>query len=433
MPIAQVDVTNHNTMAGLYTTPGLVYAANSLLNDELTGAVTMMHLGQPRSKDYAAYGVLISDLYNTYRLERRSLLLETLLCCSALCKTYAQIEGAFVTVARVAVAIHQKTVNIADDWLFPRIIPDDLDAMRLPSLEAITQDDMHRIWCAHPFVDYMELLRAERQRLMLGVMDGKIADMLALVRLKLDQSAPRTSKTTLRRLQRKYHTARRSVRRSVDMYNRLGKRDLLNRFLRSSNLEPLIIPGHRYDYHLLMKPNLLRETAHCDEGVASVLSVVCEKNTYNRLGEICVYFPETPPLDHVLATELYLHNPERELDFLRSACFMDANTAFFHDPILPELKGIARPTEMPIMTLHTHYHAWSDPDYRRLRNTKAHLPDLVLLANQSFQQIMHVGQRYLPLLADVGHRLEIEDYLLGTPEATSMTKTVRDAMENREF
>jgi hypothetical protein len=429
MTSALIKVMNYNATCGLYATPGIEYFANSILVDKLTKAIEMMHLRQPRTKDYVAYGTLISDLYlcelPEYPFGR------VVMCCGALCRTYIQIENAFLAVARVAVAIHQKTINVADDWAFPRIIPDGLEEMRLPSLAAITQDDIHRIWCAQPFAGYMEMLRAERHRVMHAMTDSKFTDAIMRLQLVLEKiSYPQ--RTIMQTVRRKYHTARRSVRRSTDMYNRLGKRDLLDRFLQSSPLQPLIIPGHRYDFHLIKKQDLLSNTVNCDNGVGAVTCVVCQKDTHNHLGEICVYFPETPPLDHVLATELYLRTPEREMDLLRAACFIDANTAFYHDPILPELKGISHPNEMPISTVGINFHACSDPDHQRMRSVNAHLPDLLLLVGLSFLQIMHVGPRYLPLLADCG-RFDPDDFLVAVPEAMEMVETLRKAMEQGEF
>jgi hypothetical protein len=290
---------------------------------------------------------------------------------------------------------------------------------------------MHCLLTTEPWLGWMELLRAQRARSIALLQCSRLSTALAdHIQYLLEYVNTDPLWLAERRKDRADAiTARKSIRRSYKMYNRVGRVDTLRKFLQSSSkpYRPLVLEGKRYDYHLIQNPDLIANTQNCNDKTSTAATIVVNK-AGERLCQICVYYHDTPPLDFVMATAVQVQNEETEMDILRGGWVMDAARHFYADPILPELKGLKEPNQAPTLVEniinHTVYETANGTFSRKSHIKVKAMP----LAFRAFVKIMRCGPQYLKIMRAC-ERFSVWEYVNGDKEATAQLKAVQRALE----
>lgn len=123
---------------------------------------------------------------------------------------------------------------------------------------------------------------------------------------------PRVTKPAI--LRRRLLNGRRALRRSVDLYCSLRPAEELQTFMRG---EPLLIHGHRFDYRLRKRANVLTHTMEPWSPHIPYHLNLLDRRTGKHLSSGCVVLRNTPVIDQLLAFILHAESPEDELLMLR--------------------------------------------------------------------------------------------------------------------
>jgi hypothetical protein len=104
------------------------------------------------------------------------------------------------------------------------------------------------------------------------------------------------------------HAGRRALRRSIDLLRRFRPERDVKAFLDG---HPLVLHGHRYDYLVRSRGNLLEHTMNPrGPHIPYDLHIVAKDG--RTLAKGCVIVPETPVVDQVLALALHVQDEEAE-------------------------------------------------------------------------------------------------------------------------
>lgn len=130
-----------------------------------------------------------------------------------------------------------------------------------------------------------------------------------------------------RKLQRR---ARRAINRGIRSFERhLGLRDL-QAFISAGKVT---ITGAKHRYALTNYGNIVSHTMYLGHGVPFGLDIVNDAGV--KLASACVYLPDTPIIDQILALALNVKDTESEIEFLQKAAisYVDATI---------QLEGVSR-------------------------------------------------------------------------------------------
>jgi hypothetical protein len=418
-----------NTYLGLYVTADMTFVANHVLPMMLNGDVERIHARQPTNRDLRWFGheinqswliweQLAGDEYDDvfYRGQLMAM-------ADGFAKTYPQILVGLIAVIDTALATHFQTTSpqINNESEYPRVIPRGLRHLRIERLEDITPDILHRILCADPWQSWMELLRAQdqRSRRAIATLDpacGRLREVIGEISFR--RAAPK---------KREIKLARRSIRRSITMIDRLFGRATLRAFLASyptvgRQHAPIVVQGKNYDYQLTMQPGLHHGTVEMNTGAPSIWTMVYNKSG-QFLAEICLYYDNTPVLDALISTILNVRNEATEIEVLQAAHIMLATKAFYHDPLLPHLKGLHDPTDTPVLTANIRQYAEAlTGENARVRKllVHRHLPTVFRI----FLDIMRPPPHYLKAL-QASAQYTGWDLAGGDPKPTALLQDMR--------
>jgi hypothetical protein len=432
---AAVEATLSHAVNGLYISPDMWLSANYLTAHLLLRPVKIMHSQQPITTDFERFSDLINEYYHivadyTSRPDVPALYSQTYNRCvrefmavTDLSMTYTQIRRALLSAVYVAMAIVRKTINTPDEGDYPRIIPFQLEDMRITSYDAINEDIFQRILAVPPWSGWTAKLRAQRTRTLATLSDKSIlTDILRPAKHLRDVLVTKPLKKSFRR---KTH---RTIRKSADLFQRTFGSQQLRAFLSSTPQQPFPVQGFRYNYDLIMRPKSLFRSSHILDTNTSTITTLVYNKIGERLCELCLYFEDTPILDTAVATVLHVQNEETEIDLLRAACVIDAPKLFYADPILPELKHLSDPLLMPtlIESIMSYTDTLPKDEVQTIRD--ATLP----IAYRVFRRINSVGKQYFPLMR-MCHEVYYVDFLRADQTALALLELVQNTVAKGEF
>jgi hypothetical protein len=448
-----VTITALNAVNGLYLTPDMYFCVvNIAASSEPSPVIDFVHrfhATQPHTESYDEFSDIAGDAFLDWRDENRqgpvpvyrSHFGEVAMMAEDLASTYTQIRRGLYAAVDVALAVHLRSIQAPDDTEYRRVIPAGLAEMRIEQLDDITSDTFFRILSVEPWVSWIERLRAQKQRsanylsrsdteLMLGEGTRVLLDILK------EYHTRKASK--LRQIEyRRLAAARKSIRKSIKLFERLNGMADLRRFLASRNEPPtgprlgLVIEGHTYDYHLFMRPNsLLRTTLDCNSRISPAGTVVYNKQG-KRLCDLCLFFEDMPLLDNVMATALSAKNETTELEMLHAACVIDTPRWFYDDPILPDLKNLHDPATVPTMIENVFNYTDSlADDHRHMRDTL--ITDTLPFAYGAFVRMLRPGKRYLPIMRECSTH-SIWDYMAEDAPAMASLALAQQALQEGAY
>lgn len=426
-----VEVSADTTMAGLYITPDIWFDAVYASQDDLLGDVQrIIHSAQPLTSNYAAFGDNLYERYHRRRATQSSFeYYEFPMVMASFAMNRWQMDAALQAIVEVAISIHMKTINSPDDAAYPRVIPHELADMRFDAAWKINRDAFRQMFMAEPWASWIELMRGQLKRNRDIVATQLLYQRLQEFRFRTAlvsklHSLKENHTLWLKHEERRMQLAKRAIRRAVKLHDRLfGVEDI--RTLIGG--KPTIIYGRLYDYHLTFdKGTLFQHTIHRDTKMSPTWLEIRDKSNIS-LGHACLYFRDTAVLDHLLNVKLYTSNWESELDMLRALHITQTTSAFFRDPVLPELKGIRDPVTGPLTTIENIIlHANSDQNHD-IRKRIMMGPFLVE-ARAALQELLQFPKGYLAVL-DFCSNHSLWTYL----QSPSLLETVEDMLDREMF
>jgi hypothetical protein len=103
---------------------------------------------------------------------------------------------------------------------------------------------------------------------------------------------------------------RRALRKSLDLFRKLRPEAELKTFLAGQSLT---IRGHRFDYRVKKRDDLLRHTMNPHSAHIPYDLHLVDRHTGKQLAKGCVIIPGTPVIDQLLALILHVQDPDEEL------------------------------------------------------------------------------------------------------------------------
>lgn len=391
-----VQATCDIALNGLYMTSDMSPFIAFIEADTARLAAERIHSRQPRSRDYASFSTYMNDHYVLYRdvgidTSGMSLVMATY----DLAHTHRQLRRFMFSASDVLSALMLRNTSVHDDDnIYPRIIPPALDDIAIRNWDDVTENIVLRVLTAEPWVGWMEQFRAQQARTravlndndLLPMIDGLFSNVTEF--LQVPRPRPKLDRSLRKR-----------TRRSADLFVRHLGRDQLKQFLHSKHRDPLRLRGHRYNYELIIyKDTLLVHGADLNAGVCSFHVEVHDKDG-RWLCDLCHYFPDTPPLDGVVAMALHVQNPELEFEFLRAACVNLASRHFYTDDVLPALKEMPYPELAPTMINNILHYSVSGVLRDQLDEVRARI---CRHGYRLFSQINNLRPQYLPRMRECG-------------------------------
>lgn len=354
-----VKVTVGNALDGLLLTPDMGFFASELKTREVVDAVIELHSQQVTAARYEQFADVVSDIYS----EQPALLYTELMVCAALARGYHHIVRWRQSAVQTAINIHLNTIGAADHAEYPRTVPYELIDLRVAKPEHINRDVLWRILMTEPWLSYAERARAQYGRMMKILSRVGLIEQLPEV---LQDLITATKPQALIDYDRQQADAKRSIKRAYKLFDRLFGNRNLRALLEHKTV---VLMGHLYHYALYIDPgDLFYYTANTKTGMPPVHTVVQRKSDQVALCTMCLYFRDTPLIDHLIAFSLHLKTEENELDMLRHGQMQHMTSAFYRDPVLPALKGLSDPVQSPPSFIsNISLHANGDEEYEPLR------------------------------------------------------------------
>jgi hypothetical protein len=344
-----VLITIVNAQYGLLLPCDLSFYASDLYCHNLRSTVDQMHRRQLTPAAYDAFADVVGDWY----ARRHSGFAQAMMACAAVATGYRFAARWCKTAYHTAINIHLNTVGARDHCAaFPRIVPPPLADWRIEKPEQITRDLLWRILVTEPWLGYAERMRAQYAR-MADVFSRDEIDLLPKQIERLEALKPLSE---AKPWQRRYlqRTTRHRIRRAFKLHDRLFGL----KHLRSVLTDRLVLTGHYYRYRLTVDPGDLEYySEETNTGTPPIHITLLDKTADMSLGTLCIYFENTPLIDFLTAILLHLKTPALELELLQTGQVQNVTSAFFRDPLLPELKGMHDPSTAPdtyITNLITH-------------------------------------------------------------------------------
>lgn len=348
-----------NAEQGLRLTADMAFFATEFISHHLENDVKELHSKQLTSDSTDWFADRVTDLAAIHQ----STLSRRMMACGGLSRTYRAIKCWYASAVQTAINIHLNTIGAEDNCEYPRVVPHELASMRIATPEQINRDTLWRILTHEPWLSYAEQVRAQQHRLARTFSKPGAVEMLPQVIEQLVQNAPKEKKNP-----RERHAVDRSIRRAYKLHNRLFGSANLRQLLRQRQLT---LTGKLYKYNLTTEPgDLLHYTRRTNTGTPPIHMELLRKNDDVPLCTLCVYFKDTPYIDHLIGVSLHLRTEETELDLLRAAQAQFPTAAFYQDPILPGLKGLDDPVTAPATYVsNLALHANNDQQYGTLRDS----------------------------------------------------------------
>jgi len=107
---------------------------------------------------------------------------------------------------------------------------------------------------------------------------------------------------------------RRALRRSIELFCRLRSEEEIRTFLSG---KPLDVRGHRFDYRVQKRDDVLRHTMHPYGGHVPYRLSLHSKDGRMLASSGCIVIPNTPVIDQLLALILHVQDPQEEEVVLR--------------------------------------------------------------------------------------------------------------------
>lgn len=107
---------------------------------------------------------------------------------------------------------------------------------------------------------------------------------------------------------------RRALRRSIELFCRLRSEDEIRTFLSG---KPLDVRGHRFDYRVQKRDDVLHHTMHPYGGHVPYRLSLHSKDGRMLASSGCIVIPNTPVIDQLLALILHVQDPDEEEVVLR--------------------------------------------------------------------------------------------------------------------
>lgn len=332
-----VLITVCNAEAGLLLPPDLCFYAADLNPGSLRKTVRLMHRHQLSPADYDAFADVVGDLY----AQRHNNFITEMMACAALATGYKYAERWCKAAVHTAINIHLNTKGLKDRCKdYPRIVPHTLADWRIDDLAQIDRDLLWRILATEPWLSYAERTRAQVAR-MAEVFSNRDSDLLPDEVLSLSSLSLLEKKQRQRKRER---TTRHRIRKAFKLHNRLFG----SKYLRSVLTDELVLVGHYYCYRLKIDPGDLElYSEQTNTGTPPIHITLLDKVERTVLCTLCVYFDDTPLIDYLTAILLHLKTPALELELLQTGQVQNITSAFFRDPLLPEMKGVQDPVMAP--------------------------------------------------------------------------------------
>jgi hypothetical protein len=142
----------------------------------------------------------------------------------------------------------------------------------------------------------------------------------------------------------RHRTTRQRIRKAFKLHDRLFGL----KYLRSVLTDRLTLTGHYYCYRLSIDPGDLElYSEQTNTGTTPIHITILDKFDQTVLSTLCIYFQDTPLIDFLTAILLHLKTPALELELLQTGQVQNITSAFFRDPLLPEMKGVQDPVVAP--------------------------------------------------------------------------------------
>jgi hypothetical protein len=287
--------------------------------------------------DYDAFADVVGDCY----AQRHNAAVTAMMACATVATGYKYAERWCKTALHTAINIHLNTRGMRDRCKeFPRIVPHALADWRIETVEQINHDLLWRILITEPWLSYAERTRAQIAR-MAEAFSDRDSDRLPDKILGLNTLALLEKEQHRRARQ---HAVRHRIRKAFKLHDRLFGL----KYLRSVLRDRLILTGHYYCYRLTIDPGDLElYSEYTNTGSTPIHITVLDKADQTVLCTLCVYFEDTPLIDFLTALLLHLKSPALELELLQTGQVQNVTSAFFRDPLLPEMKGMCDPVTVP--------------------------------------------------------------------------------------
>jgi hypothetical protein len=354
-----VQISVWNAMTGLVLTPDMAFYATDLQSSDLHGTVLKLHRRQLDVHSYEWFVDMITDHYGAHY----NGLITSMMVCAALSDGYRHIRRWGASVLQTAINIYLNSIDADDHCEFPRIVPHALDDVYITTPEQIDRDLLWRIMVTEPWLSYAERARAQYARMATCLGRPRVIDNLSAILRELDLLAPaEVERDAVPR------SVRRSINRAFKLHDQLFGLDNLRTLLHH---KPLILTGHLYCYSLSLDAgDLILYTKNTKTGVPPIHVTVLRRADQVVLCTLCIYFADTPAIDHLIALTLHLKTEETELDLLRVGQAQNLTRAFFQDPVLPTLKGLSDPVLAPSSFVgNLTEHVKHDGEYSLLRSS----------------------------------------------------------------
>lgn len=343
-----VEVSTEVALYGLYVTSDMWLYSMFASHSELKNAVqTIIHAEQPLTSNYARYGDFLNESFHQATADGKSEFGSVLMNVGSFAGAQRQIDHAVHVMVEVAIAIIDKTNNLPDDSLYPRVIPDDFENLRFNRPLKVTRDDFQQMFMAEPWFSWIELMRGQMERNRRSVQNYNLIESLRIFRNNL-MDAKGDKKATERREMADTQQARKAIKRAYKLHERIfGVSDVKSLI----NKQSVLIKGHHFNYRLdIQKGKLFKETIVRDSKMAPTWLYILGKKDGKELGTACLYFNDTGLLDHLLNVKMCVSNASAELDMIKAFHITSVTKRFFDDPVLPDLKGVHDPVTAPLTT-----------------------------------------------------------------------------------
>lgn len=406
-----VEVSADIAMAGLYATPDIWFYAVYVSKDNLLDDVqNIIHATQPLTSSYAAFGDNLYEKYHRYIAKKSTIQYgEYLMTMASFTMSRWQINAALQAIVEVAIAIHMKTINSPDDSTYPRVIPHELDHMRFDAAWKINRDAFHQMFRAEPWASWIELMRGQVTRNKRIVETQILFEKLKEFKFRTSAVAELLAGITRRRPKagQDLRLAKRAIKRAVKLHDRLYGVEDIRKLIGGYTA---IIYGRLYDYHLTFeRGTLFSHTTDRDTKMSPTWMEIRNKSNIG-LGTACLYYDDTAVLDYLLNIKLQASNWESELDMIKAFHITKTTSAFFRDPVLPELKGIHDPVTAPLVTIENiMLHATHDKNH----DTRKRIMEgpFLVEARAALNELLRLPNGYLNML-DFCSNQSIWNYLL---------------------
>ena len=334
-----VLITIANAQAGLLLSPDMSFYASEVCCHQLRPTVDLMHRRQLNPAAYDAFADVVSDVYAR---RQNGMFIHGVMVCAAIANTYPYMARWYRTAHYTAINIHLNTIGAVDRCRdYPRIVPPALADWRIEKPEHITYDLLWRILVTEPWLGYAERMRAQYARMAEAFSHTEV-DRLPEQIKRLD-ALQRLSENK-RQLRMRQRTTRHRIRRAYKLHERLFGLKRLRSVLR----DRLVLTGHYYCYRLTVDAGDLElYSEETNTGTPPIHITLLRKTDQAVLGTLCIYFEDTPLIDFLTAILLHLKTPALELELLQTGQVQNVTSAFFRDPMLPELKGMRDPATAP--------------------------------------------------------------------------------------